>query len=237
MGKRFWIVFAILVAIVLGLSIAASRGIFGGNEQKKNEVDISNFTWNQIITKDNLPSDYTDDPEIVVDHISGNSKAKVTLIEWMNFQCSACYSFSPTMREIEEKYSDRVAFVSRYLYLPNHPHGVAASVAAEAAGRQGKFHEMGDLLFENYTEWNDSSTSSRKDYFAKYAESLGLDMDKWNEDYDNYETNGIKARINFQNNLGSKNGVNASPYIFINGEKIDVKKDDIIKALDEALEE
>jgi protein-disulfide isomerase len=238
MNNRLLIILGICAVVVIGLAIAVSSGILHvpGITKEDNKIDIGDFDYTKIITANNLPDNYTDDSDIVIDYIYGKVDSPVVLVEWLNFQCSACYSLSPSMREIESSYSDRVAFVQRYLHLSQgHANGLAASVAAEAAARQGKFHEMGDLLYINQPEWGVATTATREDVFAKYAESLGLDMDKWHEDYQNYNKNGIKTRLDFQSNLGIKNGVNGTPYILINSVKITSTKDDIIKALDDAL--
>ena len=218
------------------------------NQQKDTDpntsIDVSWFDFKDIITADNVPTEFNGDPEIVIDHIEGKVDSKVRFIEWQNYQCSACYSLSPSMREVFEEYKDRVAFTYRYLYLSGHPNGLAASVTAEAARWQGKFREMNDLLFSSYREWSEAKATEREDVFAKYAENIGLDVDKWREDYRNYEKNGIKNRLDFQNNLGKdafkQLGISGySPFILVNGEVIDSKdtKNNVINALKKALQE
>jgi protein-disulfide isomerase len=240
MNNRLWIVLGAIVVVVIGLAIAISSGIINisGVTKDNNGVDIEQFEYGfkNIITEQNLPDGYTDDASLVTDYVTGKVDSNVVLIEWLNYQCSACYSLSPSMREIVATYGDRVAFVQRYLRLSQgHPNGLASSVAAEAAARQGKFYEMGDQLFINQPEWGAADAASREDVFAKYAEGLGLDMNRWHDDYKNYQKNGIETRLNFQNDLAIKNGVNATPYIVVNGEKIDGTKAKIIEALDSAL--
>jgi len=238
MNKRLLIILGVCVAVVVVIASGIKFGWFDSLNisRQSNKVDISLFDFSQKITTENLPDGFNGDPETVIDHVYGKSDSQVVLIEWLNFQCSACYSLSPSMREIESAYSDRVAFVQRYLHLSQgHPNGMAASVAAEAAARQGRFHDMADLLYIYQPEWGPVSVAKREDVFAKYAESLGLDMDKWRDDYRNYNQNGIKTRLDFQSGLGIKNGVNGTPYMMVNGEKITSTKDEIIKALDNAL--
>ena len=238
MNNRLLIILGICVVVVVGIAIAVSSGILNvpGITKEDNKIDVGLFDYSKMITANNLPADFDGDPDTVIDHVYGDTESSVVLIEWMNFQCSACYSLSPSMREIESNYGDRVAFVQRYLHLSQgHANGMAASVAAEAAGRQGMYHDMGNLLFINQPEWGAADTASREGVFAKYAQSLGLDMDKWHEDYQNYDKNGIKTRLDFQSQLGIKNGVSGSPFILINGEKVTTTKDKIIEALDKAL--
>lgn len=237
MNKRLWIVFGIVIAGIITLTVLVATGVIGDGKSSS-DIPVDNFTWNQIVNENNIPEEYMNDKENLKDHVEGKVDSDVVLIAWDNFQCSACYSLSPTMREIQATYKDRVAFVHRYLYLTGHPNGLAAQVAAEAAARQDKYREMADLLFINSyagDSWKDATVNQREDIFAKYAESVGVNIDQWREDYKNYESNGIKTRLNFQNNLGLENGVNASPYILVNGEKVTGTKDGITEALDKAL--
>ncbi|GHU07558.1 hypothetical protein FACS189431_2290 [Alphaproteobacteria bacterium] len=240
MNNRLWIVLGVIVVAVIGFAVAVSSGIINisGVTKEDSSINVEQFEYGfkNIITDQNLPTDYTKEASLVTDYVAGKADSKVVLIEWLNYQCSACYSLSPSMREIIATYGDRVAFVQRYLRLSQgHPNGLASSVAAEAAGRQGKFYEMGDQLFINQPEWGVADAASREDVFAKYAESLGLDMNRWHDDYKNYQKNGIEIRLNFQNDLAIKNGVSATPYILVSGTKVDGTKAKIIEAIDAAL--
>jgi len=242
MNKVLWIIFGVI--IVAGLAAL----IIFSNQTKDTDpntnIDVTQFDFKKIITNDNIPASFTGDSKTVLDHIEGKVDSKIEYIEWQNYQCSACYSLSPAFREIFQEYKDRVAFVYRYLYLPGHPNGLAASVTAEAARLQGRFMEMNDTLFINYNEWGKADAASREDVFAKYADQIGLDVDKWRKDYRNYEKNGIKFRLDFQNNLGKdafkRLGINGySPFVLVNGEVIDSKdtKTNIINAFKKALGE
>ena len=237
MNTRLWVIFGIIAAGVVTLAILFGTGVIGDNKSSNN-IAIENFTWNKIVDDQSIPEDFTGDREAIKDHVEGKVDSDVVLIAWDNFQCSACYTLSPTMRELQKTYGDKVAFVHRYLYLTGHPNGLASQVAAEAAAKQGKYREMADLLFINSYAgdmWKDATTDKREDVFASYADLIGIDVDMWRNDYKNYETNGIKTRVNFQNDLGIKNGVNASPYILVNGEKVTGTKDGITEALNKAL--
>jgi protein-disulfide isomerase len=239
MNNRIWIVFGALIAAVLFLVVCYANSwlMFADSGKKTSEISAEGFGWDKIIDETNLPESYSGDASLVVDTVEGNPDAAVSFIEWMNFQCSACYSLSPDLRDIYDQFSDRVAFVHRYLYLPGHPNGLASAVTAEAAARQGKYHEMFDMLFINQPEWGPSDAAKREDIFAKYAVQIGLDEAQWRDDYKNYEKNGIKNRLDFQGKLGTENDVNGTPYILVNGEKVDTKRDAIITALKRALGE
>ena len=232
MNKRLWIVFGVVIVAIVTLVIIAVNG--QTDEDKLNAEDVN---WHEVITKDTLPEGTSEsDIEIAKDINYGNTESKVTFIQWMNFQCSACQSLYHTLDDIYQEYKDEVAFVDRYIYLTNHPNGLATSVAAEAAAKQGKFYEMHSQLMSNAEAWNNASIDTRESIFRGFAEEIGLDLDKWTEDYKNYEKNGIKERLDFQNQLAIAAGVTASPHIMVNGEKVANKAEDIKKALDKALE-
>jgi len=243
MNRVIWIILGVVV--VAGL---AALIVFSNKEKEADpdtKIDISKFEFKSIITENNLPDSFAGDKSIVLDQINGKSDSDVVFIEWMNYQCSACYSLSPDMREIFEQFSDRVAFVYRYLYLPGHPNGLTASVSAEAARLQGRFMEMNTLLFTNFYTWSEAKVNEREDAFAGIAGQIeGLDIDKWREDYRGYASNGIKARLEFQNNLGKDafkrlDISGYTPFIMVNGEVIQTKdvKESVIKALKKALGE
>jgi protein-disulfide isomerase len=220
------------VVAVIGLTVYATS-----KKEPPEEVAVSDITWNQIIDKNNLPAEISDEQyQKIADNVYGNVDSDVVFIQWMNFQCSACQSLFHTIDDIYNQYSDRVAFVDRYLYLTGHPNGLAASVAAEAAAKQGKYYAMHQKLFQNAEQWNTATIDTREAIFKSFAESIGADIDKWTADYKNYESNGIKDRLDFQNKLGLDGGITGTPYIMVNGEKVDNKKDSITAALDAALE-
>jgi protein-disulfide isomerase len=96
-----------------------------------------------------------------------------------------------------------------------HHSAVAAGIAAEAAGRQGKFWEMHDLLFEKQSEWANKKNS--KDDFVSYASFLGLDLEKFKQDSENSE---LKGKVSEAYPNGLDLGLNSTPTFFINGQMI-----------------
>jgi protein-disulfide isomerase len=234
MNKRLWVVFGIIIIAVIGLAVYA----VSTNKETSYEITADDVTWNQIINHDTAPIGILDDQySKIADNVYGKTDSKVVFLQWMNFQCSACQSLFHTVDDIYQEYSDRVAFVDRYLYLVGHPNGLAASVAAEAAARQGKYYEMHQALFSNAEKWNSATIDNRESIFRGFAESAGLDIDQWANDYKNYETNGIKQRLDFQNKLGLDGGITGTPYMTVNGQKVDNNKDAVTSALNQALEE
>ncbi len=138
-------------------------------------------------------------------------KAKVTVVEFGDFQCPACGVAHGVAKQIKNEYKGKINFVFREYPLPMHDNAHIAALAAEAAGGQGKFWEMHDELFENQEEW-----SEKKDpieIFAGYAKKIGIDVDKFKKDVKDkkYDKN-IQADLNDGNQLG----ISSTPTFFIN---------------------
>lgn len=145
----------------------------------------------------------------------GNPNAKVTLVEYSDFQCPYCAIYQPYIKTIMEKYGADVRLVFRNFPLPGHRNARAAAQAAEAAGLQGKFWEMHDLLFSNQTQWE--NTADPSDIFAGYATSLGIDMTKFKQDY---SSAAVASKIAADSAGGNRSNVQATPSFFLNGAKL-----------------
>ncbi len=164
-------------------------------------------------------------------NVYGNLDSQVTLTEYVDFQCEACYAFYPTVKEVKEKYKDRVKFQIKYFPITSsHQHALAAAATAQAAAKQGKFFEMHDLLFERQKSWENSQ--NRDEVFASYAKEIGLDMAKFNEDVTSRETQAI---INADLEEVQKLGGNGTPTFALNGEKID-NPDNTVEAFSKLLD-
>lgn len=139
--------------------------------------------------------------------------AKVTIVEFLDFECEACGAAHPILKKVLEEYKGKVNFVVRN--FPNHDNSVLAANAAESAGEQGKFWEMHDKLFENQKTWGEKKVPQTEE-FMKYATELGLDMNKFKEVL---ESNKYVEKINKDKQEGMSIGVDATPTFFINGMK------------------
>lgn len=149
------------------------------------------------------------------DWVKGNKEAKVVLIEYSDFQCSACANYVSIINQLAREFSDKAAFVYRHFPLPQHGNAGLAAQAAEAAGRQNKFWEMHDIIFENQKEWADSGKA--EEYFIDYAKSLNLDIKQFTEDLDSKE---IKDKIKSDAQSGLYANLNSTPSFFLNGQRI-----------------
>jgi len=150
------------------------------------------------------------------DHIQGPLDAPVTLMEYGDFECPYCGQAYPVLKAIQRKLGDRLCFVFRNFPLANmHPHAERAAEAAEAAGAQGKYWEMHDLLFENQQALGD-------DDLAQDAASLGLDAKRLITEV---LSGAHAARVREDFRAGVRAGVNGTPTLFINGERYDGESD------------
>ncbi len=160
-------------------------------------------------------------------------KSKVTITEFADFECEACGATFPIVKKVLEEYKGRVTFVHKYFPLPNHRSGRLAAQSAGAAGKQGKFWEMYNKLFEKQAEWGEQQTP-QKEKFISYAKEIGLDIANFEKDLDNKE---LEERIQQDINDGNELGVNSTPTFFINDERIvgGMPYEDFKKKLDEKL--
>lgn len=145
---------------------------------------------------------------------TATSSAKVTIVEFSDFQCPACGIAYPIVKKVVSENQGKINFVYRNFPLPQHKNGFKAALVAEAAGLQGKYWEMHDKLFENQDKWGESETAP--DTFISYAKDLGLDVNKFKTDMDDKK---LTDKINRDQTDGNTLGVNSTPTFFINGQK------------------
>jgi len=150
------------------------------------------------------------------ENIKGDKEALATLIEYSDFQCPACGSYYPIVKKVSEDLGAKVRFAYRHFPLPQHKNAKLAATVAEAAGKQGKFWEMHDLIFQNQSDWSEEKNAAI--FFAKYAQELGLDLTRFQTDI---ASDDIKAKIENDYKSGVKAGVNSTPSFFLNGKKMD----------------
>lgn len=148
--------------------------------------------------------------------IKGDRQAQVTLIEYSDFQCPACKSYYPMVDRLSSEVSEGLRIVYRHFPLLSiHPNAEGAARASEAAGRQGKFWEMHDKLFENQERW--SSDGTPEDKFEGFAEEIGLDAERYRVDYESDE---VKEAVDSDLASGNRIGLNSTPSFLLNGRKI-----------------
>ena len=137
----------------------------------------------------------------------GGENAKVTIIEFSDFQCPFCNRVSPTLALIEKEYGDQVQIAFKHMPLSFHAQAPQAHVASEAAHRQGKFWEMHDKIFSNQRDLSIPTLEG-------HARSIGLDMDRYAKDI---ADGSIKKKIDADLKEASGLNVSGTPAFFING--------------------
>jgi len=137
----------------------------------------------------------------------GPANAKVTLVEFSDFQCPFCSRVTPTLEQIEKEYGDQVRVVFKHLPLRMHSKAPAAHAAAEAAHRQGKFWEMHDAIFANQREM-------APEKYVTYAEEMGLDIERFKRDIVAAD---VKQKVDADAKEAEGLGVTGTPGFFING--------------------
>ena len=135
----------------------------------------------------------------------------VTIVEFADIQCPTCKNYHSTMRELTRN-NPNVKYVFKHFPLTMHQHARRAALVAEAAGAQGKFFEMLDILYANQDKWSEEEDPTQT--FLGYALELGLDQEQFTKDLDNEE---LAKRIQDNINEGIAAGVNGTPTFFING--------------------
>lgn len=153
-----------------------------------------------------------------------------TFVEFLDFECEACGALYPVIEDLKDTYGDEITFVVRH--MPLHTSSENAARAAEAAGAQGEFEAMYDVLFQRQAEWGHQS-SPQEDVFFDYADEVGLDMDQFRADYDDPAT---LERIEQSEADGRSLGVTGTPTMFLDGERLEPETlDDLVAAFDAAV--
>lgn len=165
-------------------------------------------------------------PEIgIADQKEGNEQAAIKIVEYGDYQCPHCGRAYPIIKEIQSTFGDQILFVFRNFPLQeSHRYATIAAQAAEAAGKQGKFWEMHDAIFENQQQLSE-------EYLDSLAEKLGLDMDQFEQDLNSEE---ISDKVEDDFESGVRSGVNGTPSFFVNGGKFDGGAEDLLQVLKES---
>jgi protein-disulfide isomerase len=147
------------------------------------------------------------------DHVRGDASAKVTVVEYGDFECPNCKQAAPALKLMLEHFSPDACLVYRHFPLVEvHPHALAAAEAAEAAGAQGEFWRMHDMLFAGTLE-------PTFDLVRHYAGELSLDIARFDHEARN---DVFRPHIDAHIKSGRQSGVRSTPGIFLNGSLYDV---------------
>lgn len=155
--------------------------------------------------------------------------AKVTLVEFGDYQCPACAIAHPGIKKVISDFPGQINFVFRHFPLSQHKNAEIAARAVEAANLQGKVWEMHDKLYKEQPQWENEANVI--EIFKKYAGEFGMDIEKFDSDINN---DAIKQKIRSDMSDGNALGVNSTPTLFFNGELY--KKSTSYKDLKEEVE-
>ena len=181
-----------------GISLEAARA----------EMEADNKVWD-------IPEE--DSP------VFGNTKnPKLTIVEFTEFQCPYCSRIAPTMKELNQKYPDKIKFIYKHFPLSFHANAKAAAASSIAAHKQGKFWEYRYALAPHSRELSDS-------VFLAVAKEVGLDVEKFKKDM--VLDSAMEARIDKDFQLGVQVGVQGTPNFYINGKRQDRFSADLVEKL------
>ncbi len=188
MSKRFWLIL-IAVALILG-------GIYF-NQSKKDKTSVAKSSGSQ--------------------HIEGQGKSGITLIEYGDYQCPFCGEFAPTLKQIATIFNQQITFQFKNLPLTQiHQNALEAARAAEAASLQNKFWEMHDALYATQSQWEKLSDPTAA--FTEIAKQIGLNTTKFKTDL---ESSAVNDTINADVNDFLKTGFDeATPTFILDGKQI-----------------
>jgi protein-disulfide isomerase len=187
----------IIVALVAAVAIGSGTYLYRAKRANNPQLKITKQTGEQGESA----------------HVLGPADAPITLEEFGDFQCPPCGRLSEPINQLQKKYNLRVIY--RQFPLPMHAHAREAAYAAEAAGRQGRFWEMHDLLFREQAVWS-NSTDARA-LFNAYAGMLQLDLGRFKQDMDNPD---VQRQVELDQKRGALIGVKTTPTIFLNDESV-----------------
>jgi protein-disulfide isomerase len=148
-------------------------------------------------------------------HIRGNADASVTLEEFGDFQCPPCGSIAGFLDELVKEYDPQLRIVFRNLPLEMHQHAREAALAAEAAGLQGRFWEMHDVLYREQATW--SKADNPRELFDSDAGMIGLNLDQFKKDMEGEK---VMARVDSDQQRANSLGVQMTPTVFVNDHQI-----------------
>lgn len=202
--KRY-LPFVIVVAVAL-IALGSGAMLY---RAKRQQQQLRPIPENQAL------SESTDAQSM---HIRGNPNASVTLEEFGDFQCPPCGSFATFSEQLLKEYDSRLRIVFRNFPLPAHEHAREAAIAAEAAGIQGRFWEMYDVLYREQAFW--SYAPNARQLFESYAGTIGLNIDQFRKDMDGEKA---RERVDSDHARGDSLGVKVTPTLFINNQPIEGK--------------
>lgn len=205
-----WVAIAVVSAIFLAIFVGV---ILVAKNNKNPETNAVEATFEENAYVRTAGGKGPSDPST---GSATTSENVVTLVEYADLQCPACKSYHPVVVDLLGAYPDQLRLVFKHFPLISiHPNAMDSALAAEAAGRQGKFFEYVDQLYLVQSEWSNLPNPQEK--FEEYATTLGLDIEKFRTDM---KDPALKELIEAHRSEGINNGVTGTPTFFVNGQRI-----------------
>lgn len=148
-------------------------------------------------------------------HVRGNPAAPVTLEEFGDYQCPPCGNMAGFIDQLVKEYHPNLKLVFRNLPLAVHRYAREAALAAEAAGLQGRYWEMHDVLYREQAVW--SKADNARDLFDSYAGMLGLNLNQFKKDMGSEKA---RERVESDQERANSLGVRSTPTVFINNQEV-----------------
>lgn len=200
MEKRTLLIFSAIFVGFMGVMLYISN---------QNKTDLSGYDFNKIIEVEEGD---------IAEHIYGeHDHEKAILIEYGDFQCPSCGTMNSVVKKIVDDFKGDLTFVFRNFPLDGHQNALSAAAAAEAAGLQGKYWEMNNLLFEKQSDWSTADITQRNEKYTSYAEDLGLDIEQFKSDM---KSAAVSKKIKFDRAIAKEIKATGTPTFVLNGESI-----------------
>ena len=212
-----------IVIVGLVLVVVAVVGYFmvSGSKPSPNANTAGNKTPQASQAKPGSSIPSTAPPGATPPNYLGGANAPVVLEEFADFQCPQCAAKASIMHDVQAAYGNKIKFIFRNfpLDIPSHDKNYDAAVAAEAAGFQGKFWDMQNLLFSNQNSW--TLSQNFKSVLDDYGQKLGLNMEKFHSDMAGLQA---KTRVDNDKARAKGIGINGTPSLFLNGQAVPFEK-------------
>jgi protein-disulfide isomerase len=204
----------VFILVVTGTLVLFLGGIYlftrGGGSSNTSGVTAST----DLLIPQN---DYETSGIVNGNYLPATPSAAVTLVEFGDYECPACGTYHPLVKQLLTDLVGKVNFVFRNFPLPQHTNAAISSYAAEAAGLQGKFWQMHDKIYETQNDWVNSTDA--RSIFIGYAKDLSLDVNKFTSDIDSAV---VKNKVQNDTNDGNTIGISQTPTFFINNQMLNL---------------
>lgn len=199
------IVSALFLLLFVGIIVVAKNK--NKPQTENGAVKFSNSGHPRMLTKEGKDASIS----------ATQATQAITMVEYGDLQCPACKAYHPLVLDVLKAYPEQLKLVFKnYPLTTVHRNAMAAAIAAEAAGKQGKYFEFVDMVYEKQLEWSELDDPQGK--FEEYVKALGLSVEQFKKDQ---QDKAITTLINDERNEGIQNGVTGTPSFFINGKKIE----------------